>query len=222
MHFKLILSIIITAITLSYCFHEIKEGYSLISFGPHYLPIDYPMSVFDPAQNIFSDKGAWFGFALPNDNNINSGFVGPYLIHYKNGAWLSKSLINLKPVKKSSDLLVDEESSNVFFNTGELHLNMKYNNGVYIDQTLQYISANSVLINASIHSDIEIETELQWFGELLIDEIKYENIAGGFQFSLDNGLIIQTRFSDPYIEFNLSENGYESFTTNPINIGKEP
>jgi len=101
-------------------------------------------------------------------------------------------------------------------------LNMKYSNGIYIDQTLQYISANSVLISASIHSDIEIETELQWFGELLIDETKYQNILGGFQFSLDNGLIIQVRFSDPHIEFNLSENGYESFATNLINIGKEP
>jgi putative isomerase len=98
---------------------------------------------------------------------------------------------------------------------------MKYNNGIYIDQTLQYISANSVLINASIHSDIEIKTELQWFGELLIDETKYENIAGGFQFSLDNGLIIQARFSDPYLEIKLSGNSYESITPNLINIGKE-
>ena len=144
--FKLILSIIITAITLSYCVHEITERDILISFRPHYLPIDYPMSVFDPAQNIFSDKGAWFGFALPDDKNINSGFVGPYLLHYKNGAWLSKSLINLKLVTKSSNLLVDKESSDVYFDTGELHLHMKYNNGVYIDQTLQYISENSVLI----------------------------------------------------------------------------
>ena len=118
MQFKLILSMIITVITLSYCFHEIKEGYFLISFGPHYLPIDYPMSVSDPAQNIFSDKGAWFGFALPDDKNINSGFVGPYLIHYKNGAWLSKSLFNLKLLKKSNDLLVDKESSNVFLIQG--------------------------------------------------------------------------------------------------------
>ena len=31
--FKLILSMIITAITLSYCFHEIKEGYILIPVG---------------------------------------------------------------------------------------------------------------------------------------------------------------------------------------------
>ena len=97
--FKIITSLIITIFSLNNCSREKKEGYNLISFKPYYLPIENPMSVFDPTQNIFSDKGAWFGFALPDDKNINSGFVGPYLIHYKNGAWLSKSLINLKPVK---------------------------------------------------------------------------------------------------------------------------
>ena len=220
---KLFMSMIIISTIFSNNMQAEKyQKPDLISLGAHYFPIDNPKDASDSAQNIFSDKGAWFGFALPDDKNINSGFVGPYLLHYKNGAWLSKSLINLKPVTKSSNLLVDKESSNVFFDTGELHLHIKYNNGVYIDQTLQYISANSVLINASIHSDIEIETELQWFGELLINETKYEKIVGGFQFSLDNGLIIQAHFSDPHIEFNLSENGYESFATNLINIGKEP
>ena len=219
---KLFMSMIIISTIFSNNMQAEKyQKPDLISLGAHYFPIDNPKDASDSAQNIFSDKGAWFGFALPDDKNINSGFVGPYLLHYKNGAWLSKSLINLKLVTKSSNLLVDKESSDVFFDTGELHLHMKYNNGVYIDQTLQYISANSVLINASIHSDIEIETELQWFGELLIDKTKYENIAGGLQFSLDNGLIIQARFSDPYLEFNLSENSYESITPNLINIGKE-
>ncbi|SVD80164.1 uncharacterized protein METZ01_LOCUS433018, partial [marine metagenome] len=122
---------IITSITLSNNMQVDKYQKSdLISLGAHYSPIDKPKDASDSAQNIFSDKGAWFGFALPDDKNINSGFVGPYLLHYKNGAWLSKSLINLKPVTKSSNLLVDEESSDVFFDTGELHLNMKYNNGV--------------------------------------------------------------------------------------------
>ena len=208
---KLFMSMIIISTIFSNNMQAEKyQKPDLISLGAHYFPIDNPKDASDSAQNIFSDKGAWFGFALPDDKNINSGFVGPYLIHYKNGAWLSKSLINLKLVTKSGNLLVDKESSDVFFDTGELHLHMKYNNGVYIDQTLQYISANSVLINASIHSDIEIETELQWFGELLIDKTKYENISGGLQFTLDNGLIIQARFSDPYLEFNLSENSYES------------
>ena len=54
--FKLIISMIITAITSGYCFHKIKEGYLIIPFELHYLPIEYPMSVFDSAQNIFLIK----------------------------------------------------------------------------------------------------------------------------------------------------------------------
>ena len=176
----------------------------LISLGAHYFPIDNPKDASDSAQNIFSDKGAWFGFALPETNLQISGFVGPYLMQYKYGGWLSTALINIKPVIKSENLSMDIESSMAYFDAGKLHLNIKYNNGINIDQSLQYISAKSVLINVSLHADSEIESELQWFGELLIDKVKYENIAGGFQFSLDNGLRIQARFSDPKIDFNLS------------------
>jgi putative isomerase len=185
-------------------------------------PMDNPINMNDPAQNLFMDEGAWFGFALPETNHQISGFVGPYLMQYKYGGWLSTALINIKPVIKSENLSMDIESSMAYFDAGKLHLNIKYNNGINIDQSLQYISAKSVLINVSLHADSEIESELQWFGELLIDKVKYENIAGGFQFSLDNGLRIQARFSDPKIDFNLSENTYKSISTDPIKIAPPP
>ena len=185
-------------------------------------PMDNPINMNDPAQNLFMDEGAWFGFALPETNHQISGFVGPYLMQYKYGGWLSTALINIKPVIKSENLSMDIESSMAYFDAGKLHLNIKYNNGINIDQSLQYISAKSVLINVSLHADSEIESELQWFGKLLIDKVKYENIAGRFQFSLDNGLRIQARFSDPKIDFNLSENTYKSISTDPIKIGKPP
>ena len=57
---------------------------------------------------------------------------------------------------------------------------------------------------------IELETELQWFGELLIQEAKYEKIDRGFQVVLDNGLIVQVLFADPSIRFRFSKNGYNS------------
>jgi len=221
MQFKLLILMTISAITFSKCSTEIKQYQSIINMKKYFHPIDSPQNFSDSAQNLFMDEGAWFGFALPETNLQISGFVGPYLMQYKYGGWLSTSLINIKPVIKSENLSIDIESSMAYFDAGKLHLNIKYNNGINIDQSLQYISAKSVLINVSLHADSEIESELQWFGELLIDEAKYENIAEGFQFSLDNGLIIQARFSDPYLEFNLSENSYESITPNLINIGKE-
>ena len=36
-----------------------------------YKPIDNPQKYSDPAQNIFTDRGSWYGFSLPDSNNPN-------------------------------------------------------------------------------------------------------------------------------------------------------
>ena len=196
---------------------------SFISLGSHYSSLDSPKDVSDPAQNIFTDLGSWFGFSLPNNDKSNNafGFIGPYLMHYKYGAWLSQSIINLDLKINSQSILINEEKSiNSYFDEGKLHFNKKIN-GLEINQTLQYISTNSALIQTSILSDTEYITDLHWFGELLIQEAKYEKIDRGFQVVLDNGLIIQARFTDPNIDFTFLENRYESIPKTTITIGEQ-
>ena len=58
---KLFIFMIITSITLSNNMQAEKyQKPDLISLGAHYFPIDNPKNASDSAQNIFSDKGAWF------------------------------------------------------------------------------------------------------------------------------------------------------------------
>lgn len=195
----------------------------VISLGAHYSSLDSPNDASDSVKNIFTDYGAWFGFALPANNKLDDvfGFIGPYLMHYKYGAWLSQSIINLDLKIDSQSILIGEgKSINSYFNEGKLHFNKKIN-GLEIDQTLQYISANSVLIHTSILSNTQFIANLHWFGELLIQEGKYEKIDRGFQVILDNGLIVQIRFADPSIEFLFLENRYESISQTTITIGEE-
>jgi len=94
---KLFMSMIIISTIFSNNMQAEKyQKPDLISLGAHYFPIDNPKDASDSAQSLFTDLGAWFGFSLPN--NISDdvfGFVGPYLMHYKYGAWLSQSIINL-------------------------------------------------------------------------------------------------------------------------------
>ncbi len=174
---KLLMFMILVATTLRNNIQAEKhQKPSFISLGTHYSSLDSPKDASDAAQNIFTDLGAWFGFALPDNDKSNNdfGFIGPYLMHYKYGAWLSQSIINLDIKINSQSIIIDEEKAiNSYFNEGKLHFNKKIN-GLEIDQTLQYISANSALIHTSILSDTEITANLHWLGELLIQGAKYE------------------------------------------------
>jgi len=223
---KLFIFMIMGATTLNLKNNLQAEEYqkpNVISLSAQYSSLDSPNDASDSVQNLFTDYGAWFGFALPDNNKSDNifGFIGPYLMHYKYGAWLSQSIINLDlKINSQSILIGGEKSINSYFDEGKLHFNKKINN-LEIDQTLQYISANSVLIHTSILSDTEFIADLQWFGELLIQDAKYEKINSGFQVTLDNGLIVQARFTDPNIEFLFSANKYESIPQTDITIGEE-
>ncbi len=53
-----------------------------------------PDSAFDRSVYIFSDQGAWMGYALPNDDDHKylGSFTGPYLMTQDNGIWIDSAL----------------------------------------------------------------------------------------------------------------------------------
>ena len=111
---KLFMFMIIVATTLKNNMQAEKyQKSNLISLGTHYSSLDNPKDASDSAQNIFTDLGAWFGFALPDNDESNDvfGFIGPYLMHYKYGAWLSQSIVNLDLKINSQSIIIGEEKS---------------------------------------------------------------------------------------------------------------
>jgi len=95
MQFKIIILMIISVSTFSNCSSELKHYQGFINMRNCFYPRDSPQNFSDPAQNIFTDHGAWFGFDPPDTNYQNLGFSRPYLMQYKYGIRLSKSLVNI-------------------------------------------------------------------------------------------------------------------------------
>ena len=52
---------------------------NVISLSAQYSSLDSPNNASDSVQNLFTDHGAWFGFALPNNDNqmIFLDLLGP-------------------------------------------------------------------------------------------------------------------------------------------------
>ncbi|KAA3633480.1 MAG: hypothetical protein DWQ02_13025, partial [Bacteroidetes bacterium] len=53
-----------------------------------------PDSAYDRSVYIFSDQGAWMGYALPADDSPEylGNFIGPYLMTQENGVWIDSAL----------------------------------------------------------------------------------------------------------------------------------
>ena len=104
-----------------------------------------PRQAIDWQSFCFSDKGAWFGFALPDSVSENRyTFTGPFLM--TQGKWISKSLLNLEILDENSILLSPLKSESVFY-PGKLVRKLKYSD-FDLDISLIFISEYDALICA--------------------------------------------------------------------------
>lgn len=120
----------------------------------------------------FSDLGAWYGFALPseNDHDFYGAFPGPFLMTH--GRWLSKCLAKLELYDLASrqelDLSKNSESSILFY-PGLLSQQF-LTDGLSIQLALCFISSRSVLIKATINNKTpnSIQLRASWTGNVFL------------------------------------------------------
>ncbi len=144
-----------------------------------------PDSTTDRSVYTFSDLGAWHGYALPSDNQLNGSFIGPFTMTQDNGIWLSKSLSKL-------DIINIENGQKIDLATAEIIENNSYPNqlqqtlkttapALLIQTTLIFVSNRTALVKIAIknQSTIQQSLVLEWSGDSFLDAVKFTNQEEG-------------------------------------------
>jgi putative isomerase len=157
-----------------------------------------PKKPVDWTSFCFSDKGAWFGFALPDTNlgNNNISFAGPFLM--TNGRWLSNSITRLKVYNENSTEIICNSYTSTYY-PGKLEYSLNYDDFNAI-LSLIYISSDKALINVEFTGIKNSKIYPQWSGSVFSTE--------GLISSQQN--IISIKKDDT--EFNISFNEYNKLT----------
>lgn len=163
-----------------YYFYTIPEGDTLPSsfvfddLSPFEDVLDLkgvPDSASDRYPYIFSDQGAWFGFAIPNKGNHNQygGFSGPLLIGVNHGTWISKTLCQLTIFDVETNAYLDLSKATDFHsNSFPGYLSQYFTLGdLNINLNLIYVNESSALIRAEVSNVGQQERMLKlgWTGE---------------------------------------------------------
>lgn len=164
-----------------------------------------PSAPVDWNSFCFSDKGAWFGFALPDPGK--TGFAGPFLM--TNGKWLSKSIINLNFYDENSNLVKYQKLKSVYY-PGKLIQELIYNDFKAI-VSLIFTSSETALVHVEF-TDIKKQTAVmpEWSGSIFKSEGKIltkENniLIKGYEYNTEIKLAFQ---SNDIVKFNLTDTTY--------------
>ncbi|MGX5818751.1 MGH1-like glycoside hydrolase domain-containing protein [Chitinophaga lutea] len=99
-------------------------------------------------NNVFSDFGAWHGYALPARREDNGAFMGPLLMDMS-GKWLSASFSRLSLSESNEVLNLGEAAANVVYYPGLLQQRLRINDFA-VDQQLIFVSGREALLHTKI------------------------------------------------------------------------
>ncbi len=151
---------------LTNCKTQDHQQVNLQDTFPNVLDVqNTPAKPVDWDSFFFADQGAWFGFALPDSNQV--GISGPFLM--TNGRWLGKSILNLKFYDKDLNP-INQQSVNSIYYPGKLVQEINYPN-FSAKLTLIFVSSNQSLIHIEF-KDFNTDTKVypEWSGSVFSSE----------------------------------------------------
>jgi len=156
-----------------------------------------PTSTTDRFSLVFSDNGAWFGFGLGDNENIQTGFSGPFLMTQQNGVWMGPTIGEL-------DVRIEGEPVNwksLAANSFASHLERSFSSdNLILKQELFYVSEYTAIIQATLMNlgEKELAVSSNWRGHF------FEN---DFTLSTSNDVVkIESSTSDFVGYFSFGEN----------------
>ncbi|SHF88182.1 putative isomerase [Mariniphaga anaerophila] len=141
-----------------------------------------PEDQLDSRAFVFSDMGAWHGYALPEKDRseIYGGFIGPRLMTGRR--WISKSLCRLSLTVDGKEFSFRQNCRELTYYPGRLV--QQYANGnLQVDMELIFVSTRTALIQTKIRntSEKEVKIEASWIGELLDEKASVLLVENGIK-----------------------------------------
>ncbi|GJM32065.1 MAG: lipoprotein [Saprospiraceae bacterium] len=142
-----------------------------------------PENPTDRSVFMFSDLGAWHGYALPKEERGFLGsFIGPFLMTQDNGVWMSESLSKLDIIHQETGKPIDWKQAEIIENNAfpnQLKQQYKFNDPPLLVQTeLIFISDRTALTKVSIQNrkeKDEVNLGIQWSGQTFLDSVQFSS-----------------------------------------------
>lgn len=168
-----------------------------------------PVSESNHFHTGFADKGAWFGYFLPQDSMAWGGFTGPYIVAGEYPVALAQTLAQLTISKHHNGEWVNcpfVSADDISYYPGYLVQNLRTEDFA-VRLKVSYVTAHSAAISYEIENSSSQKQilQLQWHGELLPykDDLILTTTPNGIEIGFKGIHETWNYYSEPEWQFNI-------------------
>lgn len=149
------------------------------------------------AKNLFMDKGAWFGFALPQKNYEEIFFSGPFMMN--KFRWVGKALVKTKIV--ADNINIAASGIQEYYTLPGKLVNHISGEGVESVTSLIFTDGNTVCVEIKIKNNSKAvkEISIEHSGELFAKKIFLSNSNNTIIVTDNTNPVARLKFTDKYL-----------------------
>lgn len=171
-----------------------------------------PDSISDRSMLVYSDQGAWFGYALPHPDQFAPGFCGPFLMTQENGVWMSPNLSRFQLFDKKGDLIIDYETAHIIEESHPGYLLQIIKSPDFeIEQKLIFISSSTAVIRSRVKNRSVLDQEFiaSYLGKIFLNGMKFEQEDGLVIISSEKSEAVgMMKFPNPNLKMKVDDSTY--------------